>query len=88
MGSVAVQLFSGLSRDVQSGSSPSSGWATQGYSETCPEATTACLGCVLMVIVLLEGKPSSQSEVLTALEQVLIKELPVLFSIHLSLNPD
>ena len=38
MGSVAAQLFSGLSRDVRSGSSPGSGWATQGHSETC-------LGC-------------------------------------------
>ena len=39
MGRVAAQLFSGLSRDVQSGSSLGSGWATQGHSETCPEAT-------------------------------------------------
>ena len=41
MGSIAAQLFSGLSRDVWSGSSPGSGWATQGNSETCPEATPA-----------------------------------------------
>ena len=34
-----AQLFSGLSRDVQSGSSPGSGWATQGNSEACPEDT-------------------------------------------------
>ena len=39
MESVAAQLFSGLSRDVRSGSSPGSDWATQGHSETCPEAT-------------------------------------------------
>ena len=39
MVSVAAPLFSGLSRDVQSGSSPGSGWAIRGYSETCPEAT-------------------------------------------------
>jgi hypothetical protein len=39
VGSVAAQLFSGLSRDVRSGSNPGSGWATQGHSETCPEAT-------------------------------------------------
>uniref|UniRef100_A0A8C7QJU2 RHO family interacting cell polarization regulator 1 n=1 Tax=Oncorhynchus mykiss TaxID=8022 RepID=A0A8C7QJU2_ONCMY len=31
MGSVAAQLFSGLSRDVRSGSSPGSGWATEGH---------------------------------------------------------
>ena len=39
MGSIAAQLFSSLFRDVRSGSSPGSGWATQGHSETCPEAT-------------------------------------------------
>ena len=34
-----------------------------------------CLGCVLRVIVLLEGEPSPQFEVLSTLEQVLIKGL-------------
>ena len=34
MGSLTAQLFSGLSRDVRLGSSPVSGWATQGHSET------------------------------------------------------
>ena len=47
-----------------------------------------CLGCVLRVVVLLEGEPSPQSEVLSALEQVFIKDLPVLCSVHLSLDPD
>uniref|UniRef100_A0A4W5N5G5 Uncharacterized protein n=1 Tax=Hucho hucho TaxID=62062 RepID=A0A4W5N5G5_9TELE len=42
-----------------------------------------CLGCVLRVVVLLEGEPSPQSEVLSTLEQVFIKDLFV----HLSLNP-
>ena len=37
----AAQLFSGLSRDVRSCSSPGSGWATQGHSKTCPEVTPA-----------------------------------------------
>jgi hypothetical protein len=37
MGSIAAQIFSGLSRDVRSGSSPGLGWAIQGHSETCPE---------------------------------------------------
>jgi hypothetical protein len=41
MGSVAAQLFSGLSRDVRSCSSAGSGWATQIHSETCPEASPA-----------------------------------------------
>ena len=47
-----------------------------------------CLGCVLKVIVLLEGEPLPQSEVLSALEQVFIKDLFVLCSVHLSLGPD
>jgi hypothetical protein len=37
-----------------------------------------CLGCVLRVVVLLEGEPLPQSEVLGALEQVFIKDLSVL----------
>ena len=75
--SVAAQLFSGLSRDVRSGSSPGSGWATQGH----------CIGCVLRAIVLLEYEPSPQSEVLTILEQVFMKDFFVLCSVHLSLDP-
>ena len=47
-----------------------------------------CLGCVLSVIVQLEGEPSPQSEVLSTLEQVFIKDLSVLCSVHLCLNPD
>ena len=47
-----------------------------------------CLACVLRVVVLLEGQPLQQSEVLNALEQVFIKDLPVLCAIHLSLDPD
>ena len=41
MGSVAAQLFSGLSKDDRSGSSPGFGWSSQEHSETCPEATPA-----------------------------------------------
>jgi hypothetical protein len=44
-----------------------------------------CLDCVLRVVVLLEGEPSPQSEVLCALEQVFIKDLSVLCSLHLYL---
>ena len=47
-----------------------------------------CLDCVLRVVVLLEGEPLPQSEVLSTLEQVFIKVLSVLCSVHLSLNPD
>lgn len=34
-------------------------WATQGQSETCPEATQHCLGRMLQVIVVLKGEPDS-----------------------------
>uniref|UniRef100_A0A674AF58 Cytosolic carboxypeptidase 1 n=1 Tax=Salmo trutta TaxID=8032 RepID=A0A674AF58_SALTR len=40
------------------------------------------------VVVLLGGEPSPQSEVLSALEQVFIKDLSVLCLFHLSLVPD
>ena len=53
-----------------------------------PKPLLCCLGCVRRVVVLLEGEPSPQSEVLSALEQVFIKDLSVLCSIHLSLDPD
>ena len=46
------------------------------------------LACVVKVVVLFEGEPSPQSEVLSALEQVFIKDLSVHCSIHLSLDPD
>jgi hypothetical protein len=43
---------------------------------------------VLRVVVLLEGELSPQSEDLSALEQVFIKDISVLCSVHLSLDPD
>ncbi len=46
------------------------------------------LGYVLRVIVLLDDKPSPQSEVQSALEQVFIKDVSVPCCIHLSLDPD
>ena len=46
------------------------------------------LRCVLGVIVLLEGEPSHQSKVLNAMEKIYIKDLSVLCSVHLSLDPD
>ena len=49
-----------------------------------PKPVLRCLGCVLSVIVLLEGEPLAQPEVLSALEQVFIKDISVQFS----LNPD
>jgi hypothetical protein len=53
---------------------------------TVPKQLLCCLGCVLRIIVLLEGEPSTQSEVLSALEQVFIKEPFVLCSVHLNLT--
>ena len=52
-----------------------------------PKPLLHCLDCVLRVIVLLEGKPSPQSEVLSRLEQVFIKDLSVL-CVHFPLDPD
>ena len=46
------------------------------------------LGCVLRDVVLLDNELSPQSEVLSSLEQVIIKELSILCSVHLSLDPD
>ena len=40
-----------------------------------PKPLLRCLGCVLRVVVLLERESSPQSEVLSALEQVFIKDL-------------
>ena len=53
-----------------------------------PKPLLRCLACVLMVDVLLEGEPLPQSEVLSALEHVFIKDLSVLCSVHLTLDPD
>ena len=53
-----------------------------------PKPLLRCLGCVLRVVVLLDGEHSPQSEVLSALEQVFIKDLSVLCYVHLSLDPD
>ena len=82
MGSVDAQLFSGLYRDVRSDSSLGSGLSFRDLSRSHSCIVLAvCLG-------LLEGEPSPQSEVLSALEQVFIKDLSVLCSVHLSLDPD
>ncbi len=44
-----------------------------------------CLGCVRRVIVMLEGELSAQSEVLSALNQVFIKDISVFSCIQLCL---
>ena len=48
-----------------------------------PKPLLCCLGCVLKVVVLLEGEPSPHT-----LEQVFIKNFPVLSAVHLSLEAD
>ena len=40
-----------------------------------PKPLLRCVGCVLRVVVLVKGEPSPQSVVLSALEQVFIKDL-------------
>ena len=53
-----------------------------------PKPLMRCLGSVPMVIVVLEGEPLAQSEVLSAPEQVFIEDISILCSVQLSLNPD
>ena len=59
----------------------------KGIQRLGPKPLLRCLGGVFRVDGLLEGEPSPQSVVLGALEQVFIKDLSVLCSVHLSLNP-
>ena len=70
---VQVRALAGLLNDIQ---------------RLVPKLLLCSLGCVLRVVVLLEGEPSPRSEVLSTLEQVLIKDLSVLCTVHLSLDPD
>ena len=88
MGSFAAQLFSGLSRDVSSGSSPGLAGPLKDIQRLVPKPLLCCIGCVLRVVVLLEGKPSPHSEVLSTVEQVFIKDLSILCSIHNCLDLD
>jgi hypothetical protein len=46
-----------------------------------PKPLLHCLGCVLRFVVLLEGEPSTQTEVLSTLEQVFTKDLSLLTSL-------
>ncbi len=61
-----------------------------GHSRTVTELlwshSFVILAVCLGVIVLLEGKPSAQSEVLSTLEKVFVQDIPVLGRIHLSLD--
>lgn len=72
MGSVGAQSLSDLYRDAESGSSLGSGWA-----RTFTEWSLCYLHCVLRVTVLLEDETSSESEVQSAVEQVIIEDVSV-----------
>ncbi len=48
-----------------------------------PKTLLHCLGCVRRVIVMLEGELSAQSEVLSALNQVFMKDISVFSSFRL-----
>ena len=50
-----------------------------------PTLLLRCLGCALRVVVLLEGKPLPQSEVLSTPKHFFIKDIAVLCSVRLSL---
>ena len=65
---VQVRSLAGLLKDIQT---------------PVTKPLLRCLGCVLRVIVLLEGEPLPQSVVLSALEQVLIKDLCTLLCLSL-----
>ena len=70
MGTIGGQPFSGLSRDV---------WLAgplKDIHKIVPMPLLHCLCCVLRVIVLSECEPSAQSEVLSILDQVFIKDIP------------
>ena len=68
---VEVQPLAGPLKDIQ---------------RLIPKPLLLCLGCVLRVVGLLEVEPSLQSEVLSALEQVFIKDFFVFCSVHLFLD--
>ena len=53
-----------------------------------PKTLLHCFVRVLSVTVLLDSKPSAQSDVLSTLDQVFFKDLSLLCSVQLSLNPD
>ena len=67
-------------------------WAVAGplkdIQSLVPKPLMRCLGCVLRFVVLFEGEPSPQSENLLPSPQGFIKDRPVLYSVHLSLDLD
>ncbi len=86
MVNVGGQPFLGLSRDAQLGLSQGSAGPFKNSHGVVVKPLLRYFSCVLRVIVLLEGKPSAQSEVLSTLEKVFVQDIPVLGRIHLSLD--
>ena len=70
---VQVWALAGLLKDIQS---------------LVLKSPLHCFADMHRVVVLLEGEPSPESEILSALEQVFIEDLSVLSSVHLCLDPD
>ena len=70
-------IILGFSRDVRLSSS---------QGTVVPKPLLCCLGWVLTFIVLLEGEPSVQSEVLSILDQVFIKDISLLSLISFPLT--
>lgn len=77
LGTIIGQPFSRFSRDVWEGSNQAMVGPLKGIYRVVPKLLLCCLSCVLMVIVLLEGDCFSQPEVLSALNQVLIKDISI-----------
>jgi hypothetical protein len=53
-----------------------------------PKPLPHCLGFLLWVVFLLEGEPSSQCEVLSALEKVFMKDLSLVCGVQLSVDSE
>ena len=85
---IAAQPFSALQRCLDRVEVRALAGPLKNIRRLVPKPLLRCLGCVLRVVVLLEGEHSPQSEVLSPLAQVFIKDLSVLRSVRLSLKPD
>ena len=89
MGSVTAQLFSVRSLEMLDLVQVRSlGGPFKDIQRLVPKSLLRFLGCVLRVVILLEGEPLTQSEVLSALEQVFIKYRSVFCAVNHSLDPD
>jgi hypothetical protein len=65
-------IFLGFSRSLDRVQVRALAWTLKDIQRLVPKPLLCCLGCVLRVVVLLEGEPSPQSEDLSALKQNLV----------------